>query len=41
MKLLDRRQALDLERKLQGLPPKKGFFTKPFDSMKSRTYKLP
>lgn len=41
MKLLDRRQALDLERKLQGLPPKKGFFTKLFDSMKSKTYKLP
>ncbi|WFB63886.1 peptidylprolyl isomerase [Sphingobacterium sp. WM] len=41
MKLLDRRQALDLERKLQGLPPKKGIFTKLFDSMKSKNYKLP
>ena len=41
MKLLDRRQALDLERKLQNLPPKKGFFTKLFDSIKSRNYKLP
>jgi len=41
MKLLDRRQALDLERKLEGLPPKKGFFTKIMDSMKSKYYKLP
>jgi len=40
-KLLDRREALNLERKLQGLPPKQGFFTKIFDSLKSRTYKLP
>ncbi|MGH2622972.1 MAG: peptidylprolyl isomerase [Sphingobacterium sp.] len=40
-KLLDRREALNLERKLQGLPPKQGFFTKIFDSLKSRAYKLP
>ena len=41
MKLLDRREALDFERKLQGLPPKKGLFTKLFDSLKSKNYKLP
>lgn len=41
LKVLDRREALDLERKLQGLPPKKGLLTKLFDSMKSRAYKLP
>jgi len=40
MKLLDRRQALDLERKLEGLPPKKGIITKIIDGIKSRHYHL-
>ncbi|MVZ61732.1 peptidylprolyl isomerase [Sphingobacterium humi] len=41
MHLLTRVEARDFERELQGLKPKKGIFTKLFDSMKSRTYKLP
>ncbi|HMR19377.1 MAG TPA: peptidylprolyl isomerase [Sphingobacterium sp.] len=40
MKLLTRREALNLEREIQGLPPKKGFFTRIFDSLKSTYYKL-
>src|SRR5690606_9349533 len=40
-KVLDRRAALDFERKLQGLAPKKGLITKIMDSLKPRTYKLP
>ncbi len=41
MKLLNRREALNYERELNGLPAKQGFFTRLFDSFKSRTYKLP
>ncbi|MFZ4263145.1 peptidylprolyl isomerase [Sphingobacterium sp. HJSM2_6] len=41
MKLLNRREALNYERELNGLPPKQGFLTRLFDSFKSRTYKLP
>ena len=41
MKLMGRREAINYERTLQGLAPKEGFFTKLFDSFKSRTYKLP
>lgn len=41
MKVLDRREALNLERKLQGLEPKKGFFTKIIDGIKPRHYQLP
>lgn len=41
MRVLDRKEARDLERELQGLAPKKGLFTRLFDSFKSRTYKLP
>ncbi|NGF55647.1 peptidylprolyl isomerase [Parapedobacter sp. SGR-10] len=40
MRLLTRREALNLEREMQGLEPKGGFFTKLFDSLKSRYYKL-
>lgn len=41
MRVLNRPEARDLERELKGLPPKKGLFTKLFDSFKSRQYKLP
>lgn len=40
MKLLTRREALNLERAVNGLEPKSGFFTRVFDSLKSRYYKL-
>ncbi len=40
MELLTRREALNLEREMQGLEPKTGFFTKLFDAFKSRYYKL-
>lgn len=40
MKLLTRREALNLEREAQGLAPKTGFFTRLFDSLKSLDYKL-
>ena len=40
IRLLTRREALNLERELQGLPPKKGFFIRLFDSFKSKNYKL-
>lgn len=38
MHLLTRREALNLERELQGLPPKTGFFTKLIDGIRSREY---
>ena len=41
MKVLDRREALNLERMLEELPPKTGFFTKILDGIKARQYKLP
>lgn len=41
MRVLDRREALNLERKLQGLPPRKGLFSKIIDGIKSRQYQLP
>lgn len=40
MKLLTRREALNLEREQNGLKPKTGFFTRLFDSLKSMDYKL-
>lgn len=40
MKLLTRREALNLEREQNGLEPKTGFFTRLFDSLKSTDYKL-
>lgn len=39
-RLLTRREAINLERELQGLKPKNGFFTKVFDGFKSKEYKL-
>jgi peptidyl-prolyl cis-trans isomerase B (cyclophilin B) len=40
MKLLTRREALNLEREQNGLAPKSGFFTRLFDSLKPTDYKL-
>ncbi|MCA5004226.1 peptidylprolyl isomerase [Sphingobacterium bovistauri] len=40
IRLLTRREAINLERELVGLKPKGGFFTKLFDSLKSKNYKL-
>ncbi len=40
MRLLTRREALNLERAMQGLKPKEGLFTKIGDALKSRYYKL-
>lgn len=40
MRLLTRREAINLERELKSLKPKNGFFTKLFDSFKSKNYKL-
>lgn len=40
MKLLTRREALNLEREANGLEPKSDFFTRIFDSLKSQYYKL-
>lgn len=41
IRLLTRREAINLERQMAGLPPKNGFFTRLFDSFKSKDYKLP
>ncbi|WP_243403233.1 peptidylprolyl isomerase [Sphingobacterium haloxyli] len=38
MKLLTRREALNLEREMEGLPPKTGFLTKVLDIFYSRFY---
>ncbi|NGM65739.1 peptidylprolyl isomerase [Sphingobacterium sp. SGR-19] len=38
MKVLTRREALNLEREMEGLPPKTGFFTKILDIFYSRDY---
>ncbi|PRD53933.1 peptidylprolyl isomerase [Sphingobacterium gobiense] len=38
MKLLTRREALNLEREMEGLPPKTGFLTKVLDIFYSRYY---
>lgn len=40
MRLLTRREAINQDRKLQGLSPKTGFFTTLFDSFKSKKYTL-
>ena len=40
IRILTRREAINLERELKGLRPKNGFFTKLFDSFKSKNYKL-
>lgn len=40
IRLLTRREAINLEREMKGLKPKNGFFTKLFDSFKSKNYKL-
>ncbi|MBD1431022.1 MULTISPECIES: peptidylprolyl isomerase [Sphingobacterium] len=40
IRLLTRREAINTERQLAGLKPKNGFFTKLFDSFKSKNYKL-
>lgn len=40
MRLLTRREAINLERVRSGLEPKTGFFTRLFDSFKSKNYKL-
>lgn len=40
MKLLTRREAINLEREADGLKPKTGFFTRLFDSLKPLDYKL-
>jgi len=40
MQLLTRREAINLEKEMQGLKPKSSFFTRLFDSLKSRYYKL-
>ncbi|MGN0001903.1 MAG: peptidylprolyl isomerase [Sphingobacterium composti] len=40
MRLLTRREAINLEREMVGLQPKNGFFTKLFDGFKSKNYKL-
>ncbi|WP_140937299.1 peptidylprolyl isomerase [Sphingobacterium lumbrici] len=38
MRILTRREAINLERENSGLPPQNGFFTKLFDSLKSKYY---
>lgn len=38
MHLLTRREALNLEREMEGLSPKNGFFTRLLDGLKSRDY---
>lgn len=40
IRLLTRREAINLEREMQGLEAKNGFFTRLFDSFKSKNYKL-
>ena len=40
VRLLKRREASNLERELEGLSPKNGFFTKLFDIFKSSNYKV-
>lgn len=40
MRLMTRREAINIEREMNGLKPKNGFFTKLFDGFKSKNYKL-
>lgn len=40
IRLLSRREAINQDRELQGLKAKNGFFTKLFDSFKSKSYNL-
>lgn len=40
IRMLTRREAINLEREMKGLKPKQGFFTRLFDSFKSKNYKL-
>lgn len=41
MHVLTRREAINLELEINGLQPKNGFFTKLFDSLKSKYYTVP
>lgn len=40
IRMLTRREAINLEREINGLKPKQGFFTRLFDSFKSKNYRL-
>lgn len=40
LRLFTRREAINMDRALEGLSPKKGFFTDLFDGLKSKKYKL-
>ena len=40
IRMLNRREAINFERTMNGLKPKNGFFTKLFDGFRSKNYKL-